>query len=206
MNVRLALTLIATALLATACTSLKEPSAQKPDGGHEAITLADPNSPTATSQNPSISTNKPSGSSNTGSENAPNTDTYNAAEAVAAAPMYETMTVSCGYDGLAATGQVRMQRDSAIWVSVSYFFELGRVLATPDSVRIDVKVAGKSFRGTYADLARVTGVRTNFDELQALMRRDTAAEELTALAHKLGYNIKIKLSNRKTATGLQFPM
>ncbi|MCR4659832.1 MAG: DUF4292 domain-containing protein [Bacteroidales bacterium] len=152
-----------------------------------------------------------SSSGKAGSNEATGTDTPGTAQGTTAsetamAPLCETMTVSCGYEGMAASGQVRMQQDSVIWVSVSYFFELGRAMATRDRVRIDVKMLGKSFDGTYADLARVTGVNTSFDELQAILSRDTAGEELSAIARRMGYNVRIKVSNRKKAESLSFPM
>lgn len=128
-----------------------------------------------------------------------------AIEVVPTAPRCETMTVSCGYEGLTATGQVRMQQDSAIWVSVSYFFELGRAMATRDSVFVDAKMMGKSFRGTYADVAKRTGVKTNFNDLQAMLGRETAGDEISAIAKRLGYDVDVRISKRKKVDNVTFP-
>lgn len=128
-----------------------------------------------------------------------------AVEVLPATPRCETMSVSCGYEGMTANGQVRMQQDSAIWVSVSYFFELGRAMATRDSVFIDAKMVGKSFRGTYADVAKRTGVKTDFNELQAMLGRETASDEISAIAKRLGYNLNVRISNRKKVESVTFP-
>lgn len=67
------------------------------------------------------------------------------------------------------SGQVRMQKDKVIWVSISKIIELGRVKLTPDSAYASVKVKNQAFQGTYAQFQKQFGIAINFDIAQALL-------------------------------------
>ncbi|MDT8307930.1 MAG: DUF4292 domain-containing protein [Bacteroidales bacterium] len=68
------------------------------------------------------------------------------------------------------SGNLRLQQDSAIWVSVRKFgFEGVRVLITPDSVKMINRLEKKYFIGAFESLNRLFDVNVNFLLLQALM-------------------------------------
>ena len=74
----------------------------------------------------------------------------------------------CEVDGVTVSGQVRLRRDSVLWLSASKFIELGRAKFTADSVFVYAKVMNRYFEGTYSDLYEKTGVNTDYAALQAL--------------------------------------
>lgn len=82
----------------------------------------------------------------------------------------ETLTANfqCEVEDITISGQVRMRRDSVLWLSANKFIELGRAKFTPDSVFVYAKVMNRYFEGTYADLQKVLGVATDYATLQAL--------------------------------------
>lgn len=75
---------------------------------------------------------------------------------------------SCTVDDIAVNGQLRLRRDSVIWVNLNKFIELGRAKLTRDSVFVYAKIAGRYFEGTYSDLQKVAGITTDFESLQEL--------------------------------------
>lgn len=68
---------------------------------------------------------------------------------------------------------VRMGRDSAIWMSISPLMgvEMIRVMMTPDSIKYVSKVPGNKhyFMGTFADLTKVTQSELDFGMIEALI-------------------------------------
>ena len=74
----------------------------------------------------------------------------------------------CTVDDITVSGQLRLRRDSVLWLSANKFIELGRAKFTPDSVFVYAKVLNRYFEGTYSDLRDKTGVATDFATLQAL--------------------------------------
>ncbi|MBR0073094.1 MAG: DUF4292 domain-containing protein [Bacteroidales bacterium] len=70
---------------------------------------------------------------------------------------------------IGVSGQVRIQKDKVIWISVSKLLELGRVKMTPDSVYATVKLKNQAFRGTYNQFQKQFGIAMNFDIAQALL-------------------------------------
>ena len=71
-------------------------------------------------------------------------------------------------DDIAISGQVRLRRDSVLWLSANKFIELGRAKFTPDSVFVYAKVMNRYFAGTYAEMEKELGFTTDFATLQAL--------------------------------------
>ena len=74
----------------------------------------------------------------------------------------------CTVDDITVNGQLRMRRDSVIWVSLNKFIELGRAKLTRDSIFVYAKIASRYFEGTYSDLEKVAGITTDFESLQEL--------------------------------------
>lgn len=71
-------------------------------------------------------------------------------------------------DDITISGQVRIGRDSVLWLSANKLIELGRAKFTPDSVFVYAKVMNRYYAGTYADLQGVLGISTDYATLQAL--------------------------------------
>lgn len=71
-------------------------------------------------------------------------------------------------DDITISGQVRLGRDSVLWLSANKLIELGRAKFTPDSVFVYAKVMNRYFAGTYADLQGVLGISTDYATLQTL--------------------------------------
>lgn len=108
-------------------------------------------------------------------------------------------------NGISASGQVRMAEDSVIWVNVTKLVELGRGLATKDSVWLSVPLADRYFAGSYDDLERITHRRLTYADLQAMMKADDAGEKIEALAASLGYEAKVYITARRKVEKLTFP-
>jgi len=82
---------------------------------------------------------------------------------------YYTANFSCEVEGIAVSGQIRIARDSMIWISVNKFIEVGRVVITPDSVKGFARVVNKYFTGSFADLKQRFGLDLDYASLQALL-------------------------------------
>ena len=78
-----------------------------------------------------------------------------------------TANYGCTVEGIAVTGQIRMIRDSIIWISVNKFVEMGRIVATPTRVKGFVRIPGVYFDGGYDEIARRWGIDVDFATLQA---------------------------------------
>ena len=76
---------------------------------------------------------------------------------------------SCTVQGVSVSGQIRMDRDSVVWVSVSKIIELGRAKATPTRVQAYAKLVGKSYDLGYGDIRQLWGIDIDFGTLQALL-------------------------------------
>lgn len=87
-----------------------------------------------------------------------------------AAFKYYSANFSCTVEDMAVNGQIRVVHDSAIWISVSKFVELGRLLLTPDRVQMYVGAfVNKYFDGDYAALASRWGVDIDYQTVEALI-------------------------------------
>lgn len=84
---------------------------------------------------------------------------------------YRTLMANfkCSVRGIAVNGQMRLLRDSIVWVSVNKVVELGRAQATPSRVQAYLKLMGKRYDMGYGDLKRNWGIDADFATLQALL-------------------------------------
>lgn len=129
------------------------------------------------------------------------------AQVAAPAPQreYTVMTFDAVVEGVSATGQLRVASDSAMWVAVYKLVELGRALATTDSVWVSVPLWDKYFAGTYADLSRMAKRELDYQSLQAMALADDAGEQIARLAAELGMNATVSIKQRKRMERLTFP-
>lgn len=135
------------------------------------------------------------------------TTTAPATVAAPAAPQRQltVITFSAIVNGFSASGQMRVAEDSVLWVSVNKLVELGRAMATPDSVWVTTTFGDHSFAGSYDDLQRLTKRRITFDEMQAMAMADDAGEQISQLAASLGLNATVYVTGRRKVNKLAFP-
>lgn len=107
--------------------------------------------------------------------------------------------------GVSVNGQLRMAEDSVIWVNVSKLFELGRAMATPDSVFVNAPLLGRSFAGTYAQASRLAKRTVSYSALQSIVTSADAEQQIEALAATLGFEATVKLGQRRKVDQLTFP-
>ena len=120
-------------------------------------------------------------------------------------PKYTVMTFAGEVDGMSINGQVRMKKGEIIWGSVNKFLEVGRAMATPDSVWVRIPLMNRNFAGNYHDVAQTTGLRTSFIELQELLESDDAEARISVLAQRLGHNANIRIIRKESVEKLTFP-
>ena len=119
------------------------------------------------------------------------------------------------------TLNVRMERDKAIWVSVTALLgvEVARVLITPDSIQVINKLQGEYIAKPFAYVQRYTNKGITFSMLQdlllanvssSLLRTETvqvasAEDEFLVVGIKdaLSYRYRINKENRPFALSLQ---
>ena len=118
---------------------------------------------------------------------------------------YTMMTFAGTVENLSVTGQVRMDRDKVIWCSVNKFIEVGRAMATPDSVWVQVPLMGRFERVDYNELSRMTKRHITFADLQAILESDDYEREITELAKSIGLSASITITKRIKAEKLTFP-
>ena len=113
------------------------------------------------------------------------------AQVAAPAPQreYTVMTFDAVVEGVSATGQLRVASDSAMWVAVYKLVELGRALATTDSVWV----------------SRMAKRELDYQSLQAMALADDAGEQIARLAAELGMNATVSIKQRKRMERLTFP-
>ena len=135
------------------------------------------------------------------------TTTAPATVAAPAAPQRQltVITFSAIVNGFSASGQMRVAEDSVLWVSVNKLVELGRAMATPDSVWVTTTFGDHNFAGSYDDLQRLTKRRITFDEMQAMAMADDAGEQISQLAASLGLNATVYVTGRRKVNKLAFP-
>lgn len=122
-----------------------------------------------------------------------------------AAPQYTVMTFTGVVEGMSVSGQVRMEKGKVIWCSVSKLIELGRAMATPDSVWVRVPLMDRNQQGDYRDLERLAGRHITFAELEAILESDDAGKRIAALGKQLGYTVNIHITRKEKADKLTFP-
>lgn len=118
---------------------------------------------------------------------------------------YLTMNFSGEADGLSFTGQLRMAKDSVIWCNFSKIIEVGRAMATRDSVWVRIPLLGRNDAGDYRMVERVAGFRITFDELQAILLGNNTEEEIRRLAKRMGHDVTVRIKKRERVDKLTFP-
>lgn len=122
-----------------------------------------------------------------------------------AAREYYTMNFSGEADGFGFNGQLRMAKDSVIWCNFSKIFDLGRAMATPDSVWVNIPLLSRHDAGDYAMVKRLTGVSTSFSELQSIVLSPNAEEQIRQLAKRMGHDVTVRIKKRERVESLTFP-
>ena len=92
-----------------------------------------------------------------------------------------------------------------LWLSATKVVEVGRALATPDSLWLRAPLLGRDEAMDYAALRRATGVAITFDEMQQMLLADDAEERLNALARRLGLEATLRIKARRRVDRLTFP-
>ena len=118
---------------------------------------------------------------------------------------YSVVGFTATLEGVETVGQLRIAEDSILWVTVTKLVELGRAMATPDSVWLNAPAFGHSFAGTYPELSRMVGRRITFDMLHEIALADDAEARLARLAAELGVNASVSITSRKRVDRLTFP-
>ena len=117
-----------------------------------------------------------------------------------------TTNFVCAVAGTTVNGQIRIAEDSVIWASASKIVELGRAMATVDSIIVYAKVMGGCFRGTYDDLYRRFHYRTSFADLQEMLTAPDAAARIQSLARRFGVAAEVRLQPWRETDDTSFPL
>ena len=83
--------------------------------------------------------------------------------------MCRNFTVSVDGMGISLNGQLRIENDKTIWITLNKLVEIARLKLTPDSIYVIVKVQNKYYQGSYADFGKATGVSINYECIQSLL-------------------------------------
>ena len=108
-------------------------------------------------------------------------------------------------EGITVNGQLRIASDSVMGLTVSKIVEIGRAMATPDSVWINAPLLDKRFAGDYNDLSRRANQTVNYQILQDIATDENAEQLISSLAHSMGINARVKLAQRRKVDRLTFP-
>lgn len=120
-------------------------------------------------------------------------------------PEYTQMTFSGEAEGVSFNGQLRMAKDSVIWCSFSKIIDLGRAMATRDSVWLRIPLLGRYEAGDYTMVKRLTGTSVTYDQLQAILLSDNPEGEIRRLAKRMGYDVTVRIKRRERVDRLTFP-
>lgn len=118
---------------------------------------------------------------------------------------YTVITFTGESEGLSFNGQVRMAKDSVIWCNISKLVELGRAMATPDSVWLRAPLLGRNDAGDYRMVKRRTGLDISFADLQDILEADDAEQRIANLARRFGVTLTVKIKKRERVDTLTFP-
>lgn len=118
---------------------------------------------------------------------------------------YYMMNFNAEADGISLNGQLRMAKDSVIWCNFTKIIEVGRAMATSDSVWLRIPLLGRNDAGDYRMVERVAGVKVTFDQLQAIVLSDNAEEEIRRLAKRMGHDVTVRIKKRERVDKLTFP-
>ena len=118
---------------------------------------------------------------------------------------YAVANYTATVEGINVVGQIRLAKDSLIWINASKIIEVGRAMASPDSVWLNAPMLGQTFAGTYADLERQVHHSTSFATLQEILLSDNADAQVSLLANRLGFAATVHIEWRPTPDQLSFP-
>lgn len=118
---------------------------------------------------------------------------------------YYTMNFSGEADGIGFSGQLRMAKDSVIWCNFSKIIDLGRAMATQDSVWVRIPLLNRNESGDYGMVKRLTGISVTYDELQSIVLSDNAEERIRNLARRMGHDVTVRIKRRERVESLTFP-
>lgn len=118
---------------------------------------------------------------------------------------YTVMNFSGEVEGVSVNGQLRLAEDSVMWLSVNKVIELGRALATPDSLFLRAPMMGRDEAIDYPALQRLTGRNITFDDLQQTVLADDASERIARMAASLGASAHLTINERRQVEYLSFP-
>ena len=130
-----------------------------------------------------------------------------AADTTATVPtrVYTVVNFTATVEGVNANGQLRVAEDSVMWVSVNKLIELGRAMATPDSVWLRAPLLGRNDAGDYRMVKRRTGLDISFADLQDILEADDAEQRIANLARRFGVALTVKIKKRERVDTLTFP-
>ena len=118
---------------------------------------------------------------------------------------YTVISFTGTVDGLSVNGQVRMAKDSVIWCSVTKLLEVGRAMATPDSVWVRSTLLGVNESGTFDQAQRKAKTDLTFSQIQEILESDDAEQRLAELARQLGHPATVRITRRQQVDRLSFP-
>lgn len=108
-------------------------------------------------------------------------------------------------DGISVSGQMRVAHDSAMWVSVNKFIEVGRAMATRDSLWLVAPMLGRNDAMDYADMQRLTRTKLTYGEVEAMVLGDNAEADIAEFARRMGIDMRVRITRREQVPHLTFP-
>lgn len=123
----------------------------------------------------------------------------------AAEARYIVISFTGTVDGISVNGQVRMAKDSLIWCSVTKLLEVGRAMATPDSVWVRSSLLGVNEAGTFSQAQRKAKTNLTFSQIQELLMSDDAEQRLAEMSSTLGHPATVRITRRQQVDRLSFP-
>ncbi|MBR4176933.1 MAG: DUF4292 domain-containing protein [Bacteroidales bacterium] len=76
---------------------------------------------------------------------------------------------SCSVQGITVNGQIRMAKDSVVWLSINKIVELGRAKLTPNRVQFSARLLSKDYDGGYEGLKSRWGIDADYATIEALL-------------------------------------
>ncbi len=119
-------------------------------------------------------------------------------------PLYLSSSFSCTVRDISASGLVRIQRDSVIWVTASKIIELGRAILTRDSVFGYVRLNNSYVAASYDDVSRWMGRNLNYYTVQDLLAEHLQNGEPISMK-VMGYAVNVKFKHTEQPSRLTFP-
>lgn len=118
---------------------------------------------------------------------------------------YTVISFTGTVDGISVNGQVRLAKDSVIWCSVTKLLEVGRAMATPDSVWVRSSLLGVNEAGTFSQAQRKAKTNLTFSQIQELLMSDDAEQRLAEMSSTLGHPATVRITRRQQVDRLSFP-